>query len=445
MQRFNPIQGCCPPCCMPYFSCARVTIESLNGHIPVPTLPRFASDVGFVFNDWRWIGHEGDGIGRIDTDVRLASSDGRCTWTFHYVTKIIRPSAFVPFGVQEVFHADTADIIAIYSTCKPAAVVILTKVLNADDEVVGTARVTYNPGYCEQCSFSELPPKVCFAFGVPMVQPYYTALDFENPLKITLDWYDDLTTAPRPVTDFYRTGSGYFGYKLVHMKSWCQALPNEFDMYMFIWWHPCQNPDAYWCGTNQLHGGCTYFTGFEHIAHISDSDASINNYFQLGDYDGTLPGFTGIGPLVGRWTKHFTAATICVGISNPAYDLTLDITVGECDAPSPMRLPGPGLRSKQVITGISKGRAVELGRGPGTELKKMLEELGAVGHQGCNCDAHAFQMNHWGAEGCVKHRLEIAEWLRQSAQALSKELKAEPDPIESFLPLVDEAIRRSEG
>ena len=51
--------------------------------------------------------------------------------------------------------------------------------------------------------------------------------------------------------------------------------------------------------------------------------------------------------------------------------------------------------------------------GPGTELKKILESLGITGSVGCDCNAKMNQMNAWGVKGCIEHRGEIIEWLRQ--------------------------------
>lgn len=52
--------------------------------------------------------------------------------------------------------------------------------------------------------------------------------------------------------------------------------------------------------------------------------------------------------------------------------------------------------------------------GPGTELKKLLAELGLTGAQGCGCNSKAAQMNRWGVEGCRERAEQIADWLREA-------------------------------
>lgn len=55
-------------------------------------------------------------------------------------------------------------------------------------------------------------------------------------------------------------------------------------------------------------------------------------------------------------------------------------------------------------------------RGPGTELKKLLAELGITNFAGCSCDAKAAQMDEWGVEGCRANFETIRGWL-SDAQA----------------------------
>lgn len=49
--------------------------------------------------------------------------------------------------------------------------------------------------------------------------------------------------------------------------------------------------------------------------------------------------------------------------------------------------------------------------GPGTELKKLLAELGITGVQGCGCERKAGAMNRWGVAGCRERFAEIRQWL----------------------------------
>lgn len=97
-------------------------------------------------------------------------------------------------------------------------------------------------------------------------------------------------------------------------------------------------------------------------------------------------------------------------------------------------------------------------RGPGTELKKLLAQLGVVAAGvPCDCNAHAAQMDAWGADGCREHRGETVAWLRegQTKWGWAAKLKAAAlavvtglaftlDWSDPFPSLVDEAIRRSE-
>lgn len=95
----------------------------------------------------------------------------------------------------------------------------------------------------------------------------------------------------------------------------------------------------------------------------------------------------------------------------------------------------------EQIAARNQPRSPVPAHGPGTELKAMLAELG-ISPENCNCNARAAQMNRWGA-ACKEHRLEIAAWLKEAATNAVTEFKVD-DPIEAFLPLVDEAIRRAE-
>lgn len=100
----------------------------------------------------------------------------------------------------------------------------------------------------------------------------------------------------------------------------------------------------------------------------------------------------------------------------------------------------PPLTPEQIAE--REARRKPLTDGPGAELKIMLTDLG-VSPENCQCEQHAAQMNLWGVEGCKQHRLEIAAWLKEAAASAVTEFKVE-DPVEAFLPLVDEAIRRAE-
>jgi hypothetical protein len=94
-----------------------------------------------------------------------------------------------------------------------------------------------------------------------------------------------------------------------------------------------------------------------------------------------------------------------------------------------------------------------VGKGPGTELKKMLAEYGVAQQAGCMCDAKAEQMDGWGVAGCLENRNDLVEGLkvewgklglleraRIAARAISKGFIHPLDPIGA---LVDEAIKRA--
>lgn len=56
--------------------------------------------------------------------------------------------------------------------------------------------------------------------------------------------------------------------------------------------------------------------------------------------------------------------------------------------------------------------------GPGCHLKRMLARFGITATESCACNAHAAQMDAWGADGCVQHKHEIVGWLRDEAKSL---------------------------
>jgi hypothetical protein len=92
--------------------------------------------------------------------------------------------------------------------------------------------------------------------------------------------------------------------------------------------------------------------------------------------------------------------------------------------------------------------------GPGTELKKLLTELGTNLALNCGCNSYAAQMDQWGVDGCRERRAEVIahltnQWknlgwwdkVRLGTRALVKGYASPSDPVGY---LVDEAIRRAE-
>lgn len=65
-------------------------------------------------------------------------------------------------------------------------------------------------------------------------------------------------------------------------------------------------------------------------------------------------------------------------------------------------------------------------QGPGTELAKLLKELGITGWRGCGCKSKIAKMNRWGPAVCREHAAEILAWLADASlkTPLTTKLKA---------------------
>jgi hypothetical protein len=96
------------------------------------------------------------------------------------------------------------------------------------------------------------------------------------------------------------------------------------------------------------------------------------------------------------------------------------------------------------------------GKGPGTELQKILKTLGINPKPSCDCNGKAAQMDYWGVAGCRENRDTIVEWmragqdkwgwtakLRAAANAVTTGLAFQLDWSDPFPSLIDEAIRRA--
>jgi hypothetical protein len=94
--------------------------------------------------------------------------------------------------------------------------------------------------------------------------------------------------------------------------------------------------------------------------------------------------------------------------------------------------------------------------GPGTELAALLASLGIEEPPGCRCKAHARMMDEWGADGCVRRRGEILEWITEAyaktgyfarakaaALAVTTGLAKTLDWADPAGSLLDEAVRRA--
>jgi predicted O-methyltransferase YrrM len=99
-----------------------------------------------------------------------------------------------------------------------------------------------------------------------------------------------------------------------------------------------------------------------------------------------------------------------------------------------------------------------VGKGPGTELKKMLSDLGINPSSSCDCNTKANQMDAWGVQGCKANRDTIIGWLRGGqvkwgwmskfsgiSKAVVSGLAFKLNPLDPYPSLVDEAIRRAEA
>jgi hypothetical protein len=104
------------------------------------------------------------------------------------------------------------------------------------------------------------------------------------------------------------------------------------------------------------------------------------------------------------------------------------------------RLPADHPEAVAWLAAQSKPRA---GRGPGTELVKLLASIGITGDAGCDCKTRMRQMDAWGPAGCREHRAEIVGWLEEGAArwGWAAMLAAKVAPLGW---LIDEAIRRAE-
>lgn len=90
--------------------------------------------------------------------------------------------------------------------------------------------------------------------------------------------------------------------------------------------------------------------------------------------------------------------------------------------------------------------------GPGTELHKLIAELGITPTPTCPCEQMRLRMNAWGPAGCREHREEILAHMRTAYDEASvvTKLRAGVLALAKDLPLtlaglLDEAIRRAEN
>lgn len=130
---------------------------------------------------------------------------------------------------------------------------------------------------------------------------------------------------------------------------------------------------------------------------------------------------------------------------------TFEYSPGDCDFTTG-KCPDCG---KEYKHGTRRNCPAKKGllSGPGTELRKLLKDIGVKVN--CHeCRVWAMQMNRWGPDGCREHRAEIIARLKEAANEsswhtvftaagglITKPWFSLRDPYGS---IVDEAIRRAE-
>ena len=98
-------------------------------------------------------------------------------------------------------------------------------------------------------------------------------------------------------------------------------------------------------------------------------------------------------------------------------------------------------------------KAVDVDRGPGTELARFLRQIGIAAGAGCDCKAKQATMDQWGVAGCRERRELIVGWVTEGAPrwgwaerlkaialAVTTGLAWKLDPADPYGSLVDLAI-----
>ena len=182
--------------------------------------------------------------------------------------------------------------------------------------------------------------------------------------------------------------------------------------------------------------------------------------------------------LAGRTVEpHRTACEVCLTLDPPSAtnNVTVNIAIGAClqakDQETFMRI----VREHSHL--LSKGdtsdrkaqsdrlRAIEAGHGVGSQIWRLLSEIGVRHEPNCSCLGWAEKLNDWGPAGCRLARAEIIEhlqderkrygWARsiqaaaraaaQAARDLATGQRPWLNPMDPYGSLVDEAIRLAES
>jgi hypothetical protein len=113
-------------------------------------------------------------------------------------------------------------------------------------------------------------------------------------------------------------------------------------------------------------------------------------------------------------------------------------------------------RDSRGETNRQRLAAVLAGTGPGSQLWRLLEQLGIQHQANCGCLDRAEQMNAWGVAGCRAARAEIVAWMeagkdkygwatvaKAAGLALVSGVASRLSLTDPYGSLVDEAIRRA--
>lgn len=144
--------------------------------------------------------------------------------------------------------------------------------------------------------------------------------------------------------------------------------------------------------------------------------------------------------LVGIKRPPSPAACVkCIENYNPrsVNEITAGIAVAACKA----NKVTPPPYTMQILVG-NQPHVEGIGRGPGTELKRLIEWF-ASERPGCKCKDRAAKMDRWGVEGCKQNIDTIVRWLSEEAAKRSAIASVLPDV--AYRQLVKTAIRRAEN
>ncbi len=161
---------------------------------------------------------------------------------------------------------------------------------------------------------------------------------------------------------------------------------------------------------------------------------------------------------------HKTACDFCSNKADPqrgVNEVTVSLALGAVRS-DPQRTAaiqaqyGHLIRRQPPQDNYGRLDRVRNAHGPGSQLWRLLEQLGIEHRADCQCLSRAEQMNAWGPEGCREHRDEIIGWMREgqdrfgwrdkltaATRAVTTGLAFRLNPLDPFPGIIDEAIRRT--